>query len=262
MSVSPAKIARRALACAACFSFAVSAAWLAAYAVDCRRQEARRTALAAGYRQAARQEEFFAVAEPPDGAAEPPGRFELLRGRNSDALCWLTIPALGLEEPVVAGRDNRYYLSHDFDGTPSRMGTLFLDKNNTLESDNILLYGHAARDGSMFGGLKAYRDAAFLQANPCIWLDAPQGGGTWEIIAVLLADPADADGFFAWQRAAAAGDLTAEAFAARCRAHAIQTGAAAGSPGVQFLSLVTCAYDSTNARLVILTAHNTMEVPQ
>lgn len=239
----------------ACLAFLVSAAWLAVYHVDCSRQARRSAALAAVFHQAALREAFLPAGT--DERSEQPvqNRFELLRSQNRDALGWLTISALGLEEPVVAGRDNRYYLRHDFDGAASRLGTLFLDRRNTFADNNLCVYGHAAGNGSMFGGLKAYRDEAFLRMNPRILLDTPDGTGEWVIFAVLLADPGDPDGYFAWQREALAGSMSAEDFATRVRSHAIAVGETdIDFADTRFLSLVTCAYDFADARLVAVAA--------
>ena len=234
---------RRVLACAACFSFALSAAWFAAYYLDYCHQRERRTFFA---------EYAIVVIASDESSAPGQTRFDFLRTQNSDTLGWLSIPALGIEEPVVAGRDNSYYLSHDFDGAPSRFGAIFLDRRCAPSDRSLILYGHAARDGSMFGGLKAYRDEAFLRVNPRIRLDTPEGANEWEIVAVLLADPGEADSFFAWQREAHAGNVTMDVFAARCRERAICVGAADVGPEARLLSLVTCAYDFAEARLVIL----------
>lgn len=80
-------------------------------------------------------------------APEPPGK---------QPVATLTITALGIRYPVMQGRDNGYFLDHLYNGTPNQYGSIMLncDNSSAFTDDNTILYGHDARDGSMFGRLK------------------------------------------------------------------------------------------------------------
>ena len=83
--------------------------------------------------------------------------FAPLQAINPDIVAWLRIPGV-LEYPVVRGEDNSYYLNHTVQKTYNIAGSIFLDYRNERDfsdSKNII-YGHNMKDGSMFGGLKAY----------------------------------------------------------------------------------------------------------
>ena len=88
-------------------------------------------------------------------------RFLPLRKINKDVVGWLTIDNF-LDLPVVQ-RDNKYYLTHDFYGDKSPLGTLFLDENYKFSppGENMLIHGHNMRDGSMFGRLQKYAERSF-----------------------------------------------------------------------------------------------------
>lgn len=50
-----------------------------------------------------------------------------------------------IEEPVVQGQDNSYYLHTDWkSGAEDETGTVFLDYENSLSDQNLILYGHFA----------------------------------------------------------------------------------------------------------------------
>ena len=68
-----------------------------------------------------------------------------LNSAYSDAIGWLYIPNTNISYPVTQGRDNEYYLSHAYDGSSLKAGTIFLDcrcENRFMNPVNIL-YGHS-----------------------------------------------------------------------------------------------------------------------
>ena len=80
--------------------------------------------------------------------------------RNSDTVGWVKIDDI-IDNVVVQGVDNSYYLTKDFDGNFAEAGTVFLDQyckiNPSVECNNIVLYGHNQMNGSMFGALTKYK---------------------------------------------------------------------------------------------------------
>ena len=82
--------------------------------------------------------------------------FDSLKEVNNDAIAYLKVPSTSIDYVVVRGKDNDYYLTHNFYKKSNKSGWLFADyKNNFDENDkNIVIYGHNTLDGSMFGTLK------------------------------------------------------------------------------------------------------------
>ncbi len=105
---------------------------------------------------------------------------------NKDTVGWISIPGI-VSLPVVY-RDNTYYLTHDFSNADNRSGTLFLDEHHSLEADpqNLLIYGHNMRDGSMFGLLTHYRDLATLREHPLIEFSTLWEKEEYAVFAVVL----------------------------------------------------------------------------
>ena len=82
--------------------------------------------------------------------------FSKLKERNADTVAYLKVNNTNIDYVVVKGKDNSYYLKHNFNKESNRAGWIFMDYNNMLDGSdkNIVIYGHNTRDGSMFGSLR------------------------------------------------------------------------------------------------------------
>ena len=82
--------------------------------------------------------------------------FDEIKKINEDTVGWLKINGTEIEYIVVRGKDNNYYLNHNFKKEYNQAGWIFADFKNTFDGSdkNIVIYGHNMRDGSMFGTLK------------------------------------------------------------------------------------------------------------
>ena len=82
--------------------------------------------------------------------------FNSLIEQNSDTVAYVKLNNTNIDYVVVKGKDNDYYLKHNFEKKWNVAGWIFADYHNKFdESDkNIIIYGHNTKDGSMFGTLK------------------------------------------------------------------------------------------------------------
>lgn len=95
-------------------------------------------------------------------------KFHGLLALNTDTAGWIEIKDTNISYPVVQGKDNDYYLTHDFKGGRSRTGSIFMDFRNQIgeaQDKNIVLYGHRMKDGTMFAGLRAYLERDFFDEH-------------------------------------------------------------------------------------------------
>ena len=109
---------------------------------------------------------------------------------NADTVGYVRIPDL-VEEPVVKGTDNEYYLNHNFYGTQRQCGTCFADYRNVVgdyeRSDNIILYAHNQKDGTMFGELDKYRwDLHAWKTYPFVYFSSNYSDDTYVIISSFV----------------------------------------------------------------------------
>jgi hypothetical protein len=70
---------------------------------------------------------------------KPELNFTALKSDNADAMGWIYSPNTVISYPVVHGSDNEYYLTHLFDGTTNKLGTIFVDCRNGSEKHRLPL---------------------------------------------------------------------------------------------------------------------------
>ena len=80
--------------------------------------------------------------------------FDELKDKNKDTIGWIEVNNTNINYPFVQTSNNDYYLNHSFDKKYTDAGWVFMDYRNTLNDKNIIIYGHARKDKSMFGTLK------------------------------------------------------------------------------------------------------------
>lgn len=96
--------------------------------------------------------------------------FQNLHNENNDYLFWLYIPKTKIDYPVMMSRDNKDYLHSSFYKEKLYAGTLFIDalSSKRENQDNLIVYGHNMKDGSMFGTLKKWRSEKYFNEHKFI----------------------------------------------------------------------------------------------
>lgn len=90
-----------------------------------------------------------------------------LKEINPETVGWINIPNV-CYLPIMYSGDQKY-LHLDTYGNYSYSGTLFMGKNSFGNFENMaLIYGHHMKDGTMFAGLKQYKNEAFFNNNELI----------------------------------------------------------------------------------------------
>ncbi len=185
--------------------------------------------------------------------------FEELLKQNPDTAAWITIPNTLIDNPVVLGSDNDYYLNHNFLKQKSRYGTLYFDSSAKISADvtsqNLVIYGHEMRDGSMFGTLKRYKNINFYKENPVFTMRTLYTNAKYKIFAIMItnASPEQDNGYVfeyrypefssAEQFLGWIGDVKERSI--------INTGIDI-IEGDKIVTLSTCTGEFDNARLVIM----------
>lgn len=119
-----------------------------------------------------------------------PKLFDILSKENPDIKAWITIENTAVDLPVYQTDNNDFYLDHNMYKESNRYGALFLDYRNTLTADsksqNLTIYGHNMKDGSMLGTLKKYKSANFYKENPTFKITTPEGVEYYAIFSVMV----------------------------------------------------------------------------
>lgn len=187
-----------------------------------------------------------------DGILKP---FQDLLAENPDTIGWLTIDGTSVDYVVMhAPNEQDKYLHRDFYGNESRWGTLYVAEScDVRTSDNIIIYGHHMRDGTMFGALAQYESAEFYRAHPTVRFDTIYGTGTYEIVAVVRTDATIGSSAFPYYSYTQANDPETHAeYAAYVTRNRLYDTGSSIQEGDRLLTLSTCNYHTTNGRLIVV----------
>lgn len=132
------------------------------------------------------QDMYYAADDEPTGDSIRPG-FSSLLEQNEDVVGWITINGTQIDYPIVQAEDNFHYLTRNFYHEESRAGSIYMDYRNSVHLDseqNVVLYGHRMRDGSMFENLTKYLDEDFFNEYQTIEFDTLYDSYVGEVFAV------------------------------------------------------------------------------
>ncbi|MDR1927612.1 MAG: class B sortase [Oscillospiraceae bacterium] len=169
---------------------------------------------------------------------------------NPEIVGWLRIPQTAIDYLFVQGTDNIAYLARDVYGKSAKAGSIFMDYRcaGDFSDFNTILYGHNMKNGSMFRDIRRFADADFFRANTAGSLHLPETTLTLDIFAYLLIKADDA----VLYRAGDQSMQEREDFLRYVKQNAKQYRALALSPEDRIVTLSTCSYEFSNARMVLL----------
>lgn len=196
-----------------------------------------------------------------------PGAKKLL-DINKDVVGYIKIDGTPIDNVLLRGSDNFEYLDKKISGEENRAGELFLDWRNhfddvdgeghlkTPNSQNLVVYGHAMKDESMFGCLIKYRNTSdYYSDHPIIHLNSNYSHYTYKIFAVFILDSEDKSEtkFDCWNKLNFGGEQEFYDFVNEAKRRTIRTNDVDVKYGDQLLTLSTCDdYLGERGRLIIM----------
>lgn len=126
--------------------------------------------------------------------------FPALQAINPDCAAWIEIPGTRISYPVVfRDGDGGFYLTHTFEQACAKAGAIHIDgASDSLNSRNLLIYGHTLLDGSMFTDLHRYKSQSFFREHPYIYLHLPDGSTRQYQIAACVLTEGEQERFYLW----------------------------------------------------------------
>ncbi len=163
-----------------------------------------------------------------------------------DYRAWIRVEDTHIDYPVVQGKDDVYYASHDINGNSSLTGAIYMAADNASDiSDNyIVLYGHHMDNGAMFGDLDRYTDESFLKSHNEGVLICADNMYDVTFFAVVKTDAYD-------EAVYKAGNRDLNDLLAYVNRHALVSTGADVSGAKKIIALSTCASAQTNGRLIL-----------
>ena len=172
---------------------------------------------------------------------------------NPDLVGWIYIPGTVINYPVVQSPEwVNYYLTRDFYGQNSKHGTIYVDEmaDIILPSDNVTIYGHKMKDGSMFAGLHEYSEKAFYDANPTIDFNTIYEDHTYQIFSVFITTANE--GGFEYHNFVNGTEEEFNAFVAKCKELSLYDTGVDVAYGDKLITLSTCEHNVSNGRYVVV----------
>ena len=175
--------------------------------------------------------------------------------KNSDMAGWVSIPGTKIDYPVMhkAG-DNEFYLHRNFDKEYQYSGLPFIDGDCdlSLPSDNIIIYAHNMRDGSMFAHLLDYEDRDFFEAHPKVKFDTNYKRGEYAVFAVFSTKVGAPDEFKYYSKTMFKDKNDFEEYVKEAKERSFYDTGVDVSYGDALLTLSTCSYSRSNERTVVM----------
>ena len=183
--------------------------------------------------------------------------FADLYAANRDFAGWISIPDMNINYAVVQGKDNKEYERKDFYGNSTSYGVPFFDSRNSLHSldRNTIIFGHnMRRDDKIFGTLEQYRTVEGFAKAPVIGMSTLYGDYTFKIYAVFISnsDRDDDNGNFLNFIFTNTPDESFANYIAEIDKRKFYTTGIDINSSDKILTLSTCCYDFSDARLVVV----------
>lgn len=186
-------------------------------------------------------------------------KYSSLYNKNSDFIGWLSIAGTEIDYPVMQTPDDEeYYLHRNFDKEYSYAGTLFIDASCRAigdTTDNIIIYGHNMKAGTMFHELLNYEDEDFYNEHKYITFDTIEGEGTYVVIAAFrtrVYSEDDTENYNFYNFISAESEEEFNEYVNNAKKGTAYTISESADYGEQLLTLSTCAYHTNEGRFVVV----------
>lgn len=173
--------------------------------------------------------------------------------RNSDLVGWLKIPGTRIDYPVLQTPDSpNFYLTRDFYKKDSRHGAIYVCEYADVNapSDNVTIYGHKMKDGSMFSDLFEYMDKDFYLEHSQITFDTLTERHTYQIVAAFLTTAAK--GGFGYHRYVDGDAALFDEYIAKCKELSLYDTGVTAQYGDKLITLSTCYLGIDDGRFVVV----------
>ena len=179
-------------------------------------------------------------------------KYSALFEQNPDFIGWISIDGTNVNYPVMQTPDNPdYYLKHSFEKSYSDYGVPYIDEACALGiSNNIVVYGHHMRNGSMFADVCKYTDKSFYEEHKTIKFDTLSTIGEYEVVAVFKFDTNNET--FKFNEYTTMDEAEFNEFMENVHSRQLYDTGVDAEYGDELLTLSTCEYTYKNGRFVVV----------
>ena len=182
--------------------------------------------------------------------------FAALQSVNSDVVGWIYCEGTDINYPVLQGEDNDFYLSHTYDRTENRAGSIFVEALNTpgFADSNTIIYGHHMKSGQMFGQLQKYAKESYGEKHSIIRFDSIYEEAEYQVMYVFRSQVYNEDEFVFkyYQFIDANSEEEFNSYMEEMAGLSLYDTGVTASYGDSLLTLSTCDNSQTDGRFVVV----------
>lgn len=176
---------------------------------------------------------------------------------NHDFIGWLKIDGTAVNYPVVyTPGDEQEYLRLDFEKNYLIAGTLFLSAKSVPEipGNNMIIYGHNMKNGTMFSDILSYKDESFYKTHKYIDFGTIYYEGRYEVVAAFKIN-VNNDGFDYYNHSGVLGEEEFKQYIENCENFSEYQFDSKAQYGDEIITLSTCdSYGSHEGNRFVIVA--------
>ena len=172
---------------------------------------------------------------------------------NPDFAGWISIEGTEVDYPVMqTPEEPDFYIDHGFEKETSGYGVPYIQYNcDLLSSDNLIVYGHYMRNGSMFADIHMYMYKDFYERHKVIRFDTRYTRGSYEVVAAFKTTGNDY-GFPYHHFVNAADEQEFNEYIEKCKELSLYEIETTARYGDKLITLSTCDYSRRDGRMVVV----------
>lgn len=182
-------------------------------------------------------------------------QYQLLYEINRDMVGWIQIEGTAIDYPVVqTPKEPNFYLRRNFYKENATCGTIYVREacNVNQPSDNVTVYGHNMRNGTMFADLHKFEKKSFWEDHRYVNFDTLHEYRTYEIFAVFKTTADLTKGFSYHIYDTFATEKAFNEYVSTCKNLDLYDTGITPTFGDKLLTLSTCDKSIQDGRLVVV----------
>lgn len=186
--------------------------------------------------------------------------YQDLLKKNGDLYGWIKIEDTKIDYPVMhtpKPKDINFYIHKDIDKNESTRGCIYLDGRCGEDTENLIIYGHNMKDGTMFGSLKKYKEKSYYEEHKYIEFNTLYEKSKYEVVAVSKGivdydDKLPEDEYLFYEHINFNSEEEFNAYIDNAKNKAYFETEVTAEYGDKLITLCTCDYWTENARLLVI----------
>lgn len=179
-----------------------------------------------------------------------------LKEKYPNLVGWVKIDGTNIDYPVMQWTDNEHYLTYKYDGTKSKLGSIYLHKDADVNkpSSNFIIYGHNITTGVMFNELLDYKKQSFYNDHKIIHFTTEDKDAEYEIVSVFTSKVYnDNENVFKYYKFInASNEAEYNDYISNVKRLSLYNTGVDAKYGEQLITLTTCEYSQKNGRIVVV----------